>query len=40
MREVEKYTCSKGHKYASRKDPKSSKIKDRPQCGICGERIS
>ncbi len=32
------YTCSKGHDYASRQDPKSKKMKDRPQCATCGER--
>ncbi len=33
------YTCTKGHEFASRKDPKSNKVKDKPQCSICGERI-
>jgi len=35
---LEIYTCKNGHRYSSRKDPNAKNIKDRPQCGHCGER--
>jgi len=28
-----------GEEYATRKDPKAKKSHDRPQCGVCGERV-
>ncbi len=30
--------CVCGNKYATRKDPKSELVRERPQCGICGKR--
>jgi len=29
-----------GEEYATRKDPMAEKSHDRPQCGVCGERVS
>lgn len=33
------YQCNCGNEFASNQVPNSTKIKDRPQCGKCGQRV-